>query len=121
MDKQLDYHDAEITKLEYLIEKNELIIRIRTHNEAIYDLRFIEILGWEFSSFEIQNHLLDFRIYNSETLPAYILEEYEVQAAYLDLMKNMNGYLFELDPATGLGGYIIALDFQENKIKTLDN
>ncbi|RDC62488.1 hypothetical protein [Adhaeribacter pallidiroseus] len=115
MEKLLDYHDASINKIEYSLDKNELVIGIETYDDLPYDLYFTGVIGWSFSSFEVQNHLLDFRIYDSISLPSYLIEDYEVEQVYLELMNTKKGYFFELDPATGMGGYIIAINFKVEK------
>lgn len=111
MEKKLDYHDALINKVEFFNKKDELHIGIETYEGKGYELCFSEIIGWDFSPFEFQNYLLDFRIYDSCTLDHFIIDNYEVDPEYIKLMKINKGYLFELDPAAGMGGYIIAKGF----------
>lgn len=104
----LDIHDASIVKLEYSLKENKLVVGIILDNAREHDLIFKSVVGFDFSPFEFQNFLLNFRIYEYSELSTFFIDNYEVNPRYLEIMKEKGGYLFEFDPAAGLGGYVIA-------------
>jgi hypothetical protein len=105
--EKFDYHDASIFKIEHHAKENILIIGILQDGNAI-DLIFEDIIGWSFSDFTYQNFLLDLRIYAHNDVPQAIIEDYLVAPRYIGLMRLKKASLFELDPASGMGGYVIA-------------
>ncbi len=105
--KKFDYHDASIFKIEHRLKENILIIGIHQDTNTI-DLIFEDIVGWDFSSFAYQNFLLDLKTYAHNDVPQVIIEDYLVDTKYIELMRLKKAFLFELNPASGMGGYIIA-------------
>ncbi|SKC87639.1 hypothetical protein [Ohtaekwangia koreensis] len=91
--KKFDYHDASIFKIEHRVKENTLIIGILQDANTI-DLIFEDIIGWDFSAFAYQNFLLDLKTYAHNDVP--------------QVMRLKKAFLFELNPASGMGGYIIA-------------
>src|SRR5687767_14475560 len=99
-----DFHDASLYKIEYLIDNEKLVIGLMLDDASTLELVFSEIIGWEFSSFETQNFLLDFRVYDNTNLPKYIIENYEVAPRYQEILNTAKCNFYELDPASGMGG-----------------
>lgn len=110
MKKIFDIHDASIVKLEYSLKENKLVVGIILENTKEHDLIFKSVVGFDFSPYESQNFLLDFRIHEYSELSNFFIDNYEVNPRYLEIMKETSAYLFEFDPAVGLGGYVIAKD-----------
>ena len=106
----MDFHDASIYKIKYRIKENMLIIGITLYDSRLCELVFEGVIGWNFSPFEFQNFLLDFRKFHYDKVPQHIIDNYDVEIRYIEKMKEKKSYLFELDPASGMGGYVIAQD-----------
>ena len=110
---KLEYHDASIYKIEHHIKENRLTLGVMLSDSSLIELVFEDVIGWDLSPFMYQNFLLDFRSYKSDNLPQSIIDNYEVNSRYIEVMKLKNASFFEIDPASGLGGYIIAQSLKE--------
>jgi hypothetical protein len=99
-----DLHDAEIVGLAHDRAAGVLSLSIRPTRGPAASLRFTGVLGWGLSEFCDQNVLFEVRTYTAP--PAHLADE--VPAAYRDAVQAGTHRCYELDPSTGLGGWVIA-------------
>jgi hypothetical protein len=111
----MTFHDAQIIKIEHNPATNELVIDALLTDASKCTLTFSNVVGWELSPFCFQNFLLDFNNYTFDNVPDSIIEEYNVGAQYINAMKSTQSMFFELNPAAGMGGFIIAEKYRIEK------
>lgn len=102
------YHDLAITGVEHDKDNKRIIFKVRGAKQIDHELEFSLVEGWELSPFEEQNVLFDIQEYDSQTLPEWIKEDFCLPQKYTQLIQSGIHKLYHIDPAIGMGGYIIA-------------
>lgn len=104
----INFHDARVHKVAYDKETGALVIGLQLVDERELELVFNSVVAWDFSPFSFQNYLLDFKSYPWGMLPQVLINEYEIPARYLKALEESKASFFEVNPAAGMGGYVIA-------------
>ncbi len=112
MDKNMSFHDAEVTGLFYESAKAALFIQLKLENQSKISLKFNNVAGWDLSPFEHQNILFDIHEFNKENIPEWIKRDFEIPNQYLALIDANKSNLYYIEPSVGLGGYIVAQQMQ---------
>ncbi len=88
--------------------ESRLTLEIITDDNIKHQIYFDEVIGWELSSFEMQNVLYDFKIYDSASLLPAIVENYEILDKYKILIYEQKYLLTTIDSSVGMGGFIVS-------------
>jgi hypothetical protein len=102
-----DLHDSTIVGLAYDNSSNELRINIRTDQNERLQLIFKGVFELQFSPFELQNVLYDFKVFEYNVVPDSVYSEYEVPNSYKELLIANKCKIALLNPSVGIGGFVI--------------
>lgn len=108
MSNSLSLHDYFVTGLIYDRDKKNLYIQAETSEGSKVLLQYANVEGWDLSPFDEQNVLFDVHEYDGNSLPDWIIHDFDVPQQYIDLIRGGRKKLYYLEPSIGLGGYVIA-------------
>jgi len=108
MRENVKWHDAEIVGLFHEESEARLSLNIIFPNKQKCVVIFKDTVGWDLSPFQEQNSIFDLHEFNKETIPEWIIKDFNIPQEYIELINLKSKKLFYIDSSVGMGGYIIA-------------
>lgn len=97
-----NFHDATINGIFFDKKDNKLILQIELSMHREIDVEFINVVGWDFSPFEMQNILFDIHEYSSFSFPEWMQNDFDIPEMYLRLILSGEEKIFYLESSVGL-------------------
>ena len=99
MDANDKYHDAEIYSISH--QDKNLVLLLSSN----YTINCMGVEYWELSPFEFQNVIFELNIYNMQSLPDCLFDDYSWLVNYKDF-KNFK--VVAIDSSVGMYGVILS-------------